>query len=124
MATPKYRPYFTGPELAEVQRALKLVSLNVELIRYLETFSLKIASGIQEPNITLKPTISERLGMSDRLPSLNLSELKLAAYNKWLDSPQKCTPQEIARTLMFRYENDLMSEEEEREYESKIERGY
>jgi hypothetical protein len=125
MSNQKFRPYFTASELTEVIRCLKTGSANKALIRYLETFAIKIEHGVMAANITLKPTIAEKLGMADRLPGTRtLQEQRADAYTKWSQDPSKCTSQEIARCLMYRYENDLMSESEEREYEQKIERGY
>lgn len=125
MAT-KYRPYFTVEEIDHILSALKQTSSNITLIRYLDDFAHKISRESLKPNLTLKPTLEDRLELdAPRAKSIDsLVALKSQAYQKWLTSPSKCTSSEIARVLMHRYENDLMSPEEEAEYESKIDKGY
>lgn len=122
--TKKYRPYFSPEELTEIIQSLKSNSGNLSLIKYLETFALKIDHGILEPNLTLQPTISDKLELNTVSPKDYLKAKRLDAYNKWTNTPAKCTPHEIALSRMYRYENDLMCSEEEAEYEKHFETGY
>jgi len=122
--TIKYRPYLTSAELDTIISALKTQSSNISLIRYLDDFAHKIARDSLKPNLVLKPTISDKLELSGSKVQIDLVSLKKQAYQKWLDHPANCNSQEIARMLMYKYENDLMSPEEEAEYESKLDKGY
>lgn len=125
MAT-KYRPYLTPQELDIIISSLKTTSSNVSLIRYLEDFAHKISRDSIKPNLTLKPSLEDKLELNaPRARTMDsLIALKSLAYQKWLTNPTKCTSSELARVHMYRYENDLMSPEEETEYESKIDKGY
>jgi hypothetical protein len=118
----KYRPYFTLSELQEIRTclAIKPGGCNTALIRYLDSLMIKINSGVQEANLSLKIPITEKLELGDtKAPSILASSRKEIAYNKWLSNPHLCTSQEIALAMMHRYENDLMDSEEEVSYESK-----
>lgn len=120
----KFRPYLTIPEMDVILGALKSTPDNipVSLIRYLEGYIYKAKSGISSANYTARPreTLQSKLGFSDSTTTIltrNLSDLKLAAYQKWQNNPASCNPAELARVQMYRYENDLMDIEEEKRYE-------
>ena len=113
----KYRPYFTASELGEVIRCVKLSSQNISLLRYLESYALKISHGVIAESITLQPTLVDSLELDSPSPSDSSLESKRAkAYAKWLSSPESCTPLEIELAHLYRFENDLMSPEEESIY--------
>ena len=42
------------------------------------------------------------------------------AYQKHLIDPTHCTPKEIEAAMEYRYTNDLMSKDEENEYEKSL----
>ena len=111
----KYRPYFTASELGEVIRCVKLSSQNISLLRYLESYALKISHGVIAESITLQPTLADSLELDSPI-SPPLESKRAKAYAKWLSSPQTCTPLEIELTHLYRFENDLMSPEEETIY--------
>jgi hypothetical protein len=110
----KYRPYFTASELSEVIRCVKLSSQNISLLRYLESYALKISHGVIAESITLQPTLVDSLELDS--PDSSLESKRSKAYAKWLSSPQTCTPLEIELAHLYRFENDLMSQEEETIY--------
>ena len=115
----KYRPYFTASELGEVIRCVKVSSQNISLLRDLESYALKISHGVITESITLQPTLADSLELdSPDSPSTDssLESKRSKAYAKWLSSPQTCTPLEIELTHLYRFENDLMSPEEESIY--------
>jgi hypothetical protein len=121
----KFRPYLTLGELENCINALKETNRNPALIRYLSSFQDKVSVGKIAPQLVTKPTISDKLGLStSHSIGESLAEQRLNAYLKWKESPSKCSIQELARARMYRYENDLMSTEEEAEYELSIDRGY
>lgn len=114
----KYRPYFTASELGEVIRCVKVSSQNISLLRYLESYALKISHGVITESITLQPTLADSLELDSPTSPLNssLESKRAKAYTKWLSSPESCTPLEIELTHLYRFENDLMSPEEESIY--------
>ncbi len=123
-APPKFRPYFTSAELSEIISALKSqpTPARMPLIRYLEGFAIEIERGIRSPNHV--PTPNKRQAFIESLelePNtgavISAEQSNLQAYNKWVDHPTRCTPQQIAKAMEYRYLNNLMSETEEREYE-------
>ena len=117
----KYRPYLTLPELDIIISSLKISGSNPHLIHYLEGFKAKIDLGITSPNLTLtpRPTLNDRLELGDTgysTVSISIETKRANAYTKWLSSPQACTAHEIELTHLYRFENDLMSPEEESIY--------
>ena len=117
----KYRPYLTLPELDIIISSLKISGSNPHLIHYLEGFKSKIDLGITSPNLTLtpRPGVMERLELGDTgdsTVSISIETKRSNAYTKWLSSPLKCSPYEIELTHLYRFENDLMSPEEESIY--------
>lgn len=114
----KYRPYFTASELSEVIRCVKVSSQNLPLLRYLESYALKISHGVITESITLQPTLADSLELDSpsSSPDSSLESKRAKAYTKWSQAPEACTPLEIELTHLYRFENDLMSPEEESIY--------
>jgi hypothetical protein len=117
----KFRPYFTAAELQEIITCLKShpTPRRLTICQYLEGFVLKINHGIVSPAHTNNPSLEQKLGMVDPNQPIPVSHSLTgeAAYNKWLLSPVSATPKEIAEAMDWRYLNDLMSPDEEAEYE-------
>jgi hypothetical protein len=120
----KYRPYFTSIELSELISALKETPKpsRIALIRYLEGFALKISHGIISSAHTLEPSMSEKLELDQTRQEIidSIGSKRFNAYRKWRDFPNKCTPGEIEMSQMYKYENDLMTPEEELELEKSL----
>lgn len=114
----KFRPYFTAPELQEIISCLKShpSTRRLQIAQYLEGFLLKINHGIVSVAHTTRPSIEQKLGFAPIPAPHNLTGE--AAYQKWLISPLTATPKEIEEAQNWRYLNDLMSPEEEKEYEN------
>ena len=133
MPSPKYRPYFSASELLEIINALKQspTPSRIRLIQYLETFSIKINHGIISSNYTPNPvpSLEEKLGFDDLLPSSQQEEIKdnnsgkdflkesfkltpkearKLAYSRWVENPINVTAKEIHLVNEYRYENGLM----------------
>lgn len=127
MAETKFRPYFTISEINEIIEALKTspTPTRLGIIRYLTGFKLKCESGILTSAYSSNPrdSISQRLGFDPTNAETAQKDKKVlqeAAYQKQLINPKACTPHEIQMAMTHRYENNLMSEREEREYETNI----
>ena len=124
----KFRPYFTAAELLTVINTLKS-STNppTQIIRYLETFAIKIERGVLTPSISLNPpeSIESRLGLAPSVPfSIQLKEdeieNKVTLWESYPESRHKFTVPEIEKIMAWRYENDRMTPDEESAYESSI----
>lgn len=120
MATKTFRPPFTLPELIELKNAC-LQSSKLSLAKYLEHRIYVYENELAKPAYTRtpKPSIDEKLGFTepqkDFIPeSLNPVKL-LEQYRKSGLSGMSST--QIYKIQMHRYENDLMSAEEERAWE-------
>lgn len=116
----KFRPYFTAQELMEIIVCLKErpTPARLALVTYLDNFAMKIDRGTILPQHTIKGTINEQLvvamGLSD-VPAMG-KESDGDVYKRWLANPNSCSPVEIQRVMMYRFQNDLMSEDEESMY--------
>lgn len=120
MSNEKFRPYLTAKELTLILGALKSQSVPaIKLIRYLETFAIKIERGVISSALTLEPTMEEKLGLtSGDGPQAGLDPHIL--YTAWLANPAgraSLSPKQIQIIREHRYLNDLMTPEEESEYE-------
>jgi hypothetical protein len=127
----KYRPYFTLPELHEIITALKSQPTpnRMTLIKYLEKYCLEITHSVREESYTANPrkTLSQRLELDDPsdIPTISIIPQPIqitgeAAYQKQLINPLHCTPKEIEAAMEYRYLNDLMSPDEEKQYEHSL----
>lgn len=121
----KFRPYLTSSELTEILNCLKTKSSNIALIRYLETFAIKIDRGTIQPNLTLqppKPTIEQSLGLDSSNPSNSLPRetTNHQAYLKYAASPTSCSPKEIEQAEEYMYLQGLMSASQEEAYYSNL----
>jgi len=115
----KYRPAFT---IAEIEYLIALcnadlrpevVEMSVEISNRLKVFLLKANLGLLNPAFTSAPKVSitEKLGLDSP------EEKRLMAHRKWCVNKNICTPDEIKLVHAYRYENNLMTKEEEKEYE-------
>lgn len=121
----KYRPYFTLPELHEIITALKSQPTpnRMTLIKYLEKYCLEITHSVREESYTPNPrkALSQRLELDDSPPIPQPIQITgEAAYQKQLINPLHCTPKEIEAAMEYRYLNDLMSPDEEKQYEHSL----
>ena len=121
----KFRPYFTASELSEVIRCVKAGSTNMQLLIYLESFDLKIKHSVIAPAHIPAPSLEYRLGLESSSPSDTLSatinqSLINTLHSKFITVPDSLTPSELQIVHKYRYENDLMSPEEEARYEQSI----
>jgi len=89
-------------------------------IRELKLFLVKNDLGAVKPQYipTPKTTVAEKLGLD--LDSPDLETRRAAAHELWMTNPHLCTPEEIKQAEIYRYENDLMSPDEEATFEEKM----
>lgn len=115
----KFRPYFSAAELAEIIRCVKTSSKNADLLRYLETFAIKINHGTLSPQHTLAPTLESKLGLADSASKSDPVDMEIL-YDQWMTNPEKFTPTQIALVHQYRWETEKMSSIEALEYERTI----
>jgi hypothetical protein len=124
MATKKYRPYFTLQELKKIQEAISNASVSdltlAGIYNYLYKYISDIEHGLRKENHVLQPSIEEKLGFSEpnqsNPPAIGTPE---QLYNRWKLN-QLMSPAELTIIQQYMYENDLMSPEQERDYEKSI----
>lgn len=116
---PKYRISLTLPQIrylisvAQLDTTESMQRLRDSTIAAMKLSLTKAELGITAPAFVAaeKQTMEEKLGLVD--PAMR----REAAYKKWSNNPSLCTSQEIADAQLYRYENDMMTPEEENEYE-------
>lgn len=117
----KYRPYFTASQIDELVFCLKQSSSNVGLIRYLETFRAKISfDAVSKVVATPRASIEDKLGFSSPNPPAATPIVKEHYYQQWLESPDSLSMRELELAHTYRYENDLMTPDEEADFEKQI----
>lgn len=116
----KFRPSLTLPQLRYLISLLEadsnntlLAELNTATAATLKVLTYKASAGIAAPAYTAAPkeTAEQKLGFS---PAIT----KEQAYQKSLEYPQLCTASERQQARLYRYENDLMTPEEEEAFEN------
>lgn len=117
--TQKYRPYFTAAELSEIIRCVKTSSTNQSLLAYLEAFALKIDRGLLQSQLTLQPSMEQRLGMAPSSTN-SLAPTPTELYQQWKTDPTKLIPVQLAIVHTYRWENGFMSDEESARFEQSM----
>jgi hypothetical protein len=119
----KLRPVITAQQLAylidliENDNRSATESIRDDLFKYLKLFQAKVSIGIVSPSYTVqgKRSIDQMLGEDDTPASK-----REKAYHLYIESPHLCTPQQVSLAQLYRYENNLMTPEEEEDYEQNI----
>lgn len=117
--TQKFRPYFTTAELAELIRCVKASSTNQSLLAYLEAFALKIDRGLLQSQLTVQPSMEQRLGMVPSSTSI-LAPTPIELYQQWKTDPTKLIPSQLAIVHTYRWENGFMTDEESARFEQSM----
>ena len=119
----KYRPYFSLPELKTILHSLKEQSNPpIGLIRYVDRFISEIDDGFRKESHTIKTRIDDRtdlavsLGLDSGIDPISERE---RLYNQFVQSMSfsEFSSKEIILIQKYRYENDLMTPEEESIFE-------
>lgn len=112
----KYRPYFSSEELAELILCLKQnpSPKRLGIIKYLESFNIKITHGIIGASATVALSLAEKLDLVQEESSELADEI---LYNTWKLAPENLNPRQIESVMEYRYSHDLMSPQQDQEYE-------
>ena len=94
----------------------------VGIINYLSKYISDIESGYRKENMSLKPDLLESLTESSSPPkSQSDTEHAISLLSRYKDSYfSGMTPAEISQVNQLRYENGLMTKEQEEEYEASL----
>lgn len=115
-AQAKFRPSLT---LDEINRILSLLDPAVDraIITQLNKFRLKAIHGIATPSHVIVPrqSLEDSLGFGSPTTSTEQSAEQL--YKIWCDHPQTLSATQLAKVQHYRYTNDMMTPEEESNYE-------
>lgn len=120
----KFRPYLTAAQLhyflslCENDQRESTFHIRAATIKELKLFLTKYELGAVNPAYTATGRISigERLGLDMTDPK----QRREAAYATWSANPNLCSSEEVKLAALYRYENNLMSPDEERIYEESI----
>lgn len=119
MAQAKFRPSLTLQEINYILDAISLEQteskqyLRESVRGKLQIFSLKAKHGLVSAAYSAAP----RVDIADALGDSPV-ERREASYQLWKSNPNLCTPEQLQQAATYRYENNLMSPEEEQEFES------
>lgn len=127
-----YRPLLSITDIETILNVLKPIAIadaNVSsLYCRLQVFHLKATNGMnsahreEKARTTNNSSIASML-LDDYSPPLAKIDPKIArkaAYDKWASGSLLCTPNELALVETYRFENNLMSEEEEAALNKKV----
>jgi len=121
MSEPKYRPSLAANEihyiisLCEADKTQPAMAH--ELLAKLKLFVAKMKLGIVNPAFSSSSQV--HITLEDQLGFVDPAAKRKAAYEKWKVDPYLCNKQEFAMAETYRYENDLMTPEEEEDYEAR-----
>ena len=123
----KFRPVFTLEQLERISALCKMqqpiTQTDAEIIGILAAFIAKAQNGAIAAAYAIKPKLSleQSLGFAPT-PNQELTHAhrRYAAYEKYSVNPASCTLEEISLAETYRYENDLMSQEEAVAFETKM----
>lgn len=120
----KFRPSLTAGQIEHIIHILSTAgensSLNQSCLKSLRMFSLKAQHGIVSPShLALgRESLESSLGFTQAAPAKTTTVELL--YQVWQTHPTTLTPAQLQQVQSYRYQNNLMSPEEEQEYDMKI----
>jgi len=126
MSETKLRPYLT---IDQIQYLVSLLEKDTaetasnqyknKLLASLKLPLAKLSLGITRGAYKTNPreTIASKLGIEDE-SILTPAQQREAAYLTWQSNPLLCTAEQIKMAQLHRYENNMMTTQEETEYES------
>lgn len=129
MANKSYRLYLELEAIAYIQKLLdsatplapELANYQAKLATKMKLTYFKATAGVTQPAHTKTPkvTLAEKLELyeqgSPEAPGFDEQRAKL--YVMWLESPDSITQEQLKQVQAYRYTENLMTPEEEEEYE-------
>lgn len=123
----KYRPVLTQDQILHILSLCRkdMSDASINLISVIAPFEYKIRNQAIKPayNPTGRESLADMMGLSPTppIPSIKQSHSNdpKALYAVWLNDPTfPFTPSDLKIIKEYRYVNDLMTPEEEQEFES------
>lgn len=116
----KFRPSLTSSQIQYLIGILQSSAQSQDrdnILGQLHKFHLKATHGIVSPShiSTPRPSLSDSLGFTDSVQS---SDDILALVEIWRTNPTILSPAQLTRVNHHRYINDMMTVEEEANYEA------
>lgn len=121
----KFRPSLTAGQIEHIIHILSTAGenspLNQSCLKSLRMFSLKAQHGIVSPShLALgRESLESSLGFSTSHTHTKTTTVELL-YQVWQTHPSTLTPSQLQQVQSYRYQNNLMSSEEEQEYDMKL----
>lgn len=118
----KFRPSLTAGQIEHIIHILSTAGenspLNQSCLKALRMFSLKAQHGIVSPShLALgRESLESSLGFTTSEPVTTVELL----YQVWQTHPSPLTPAQLQQVQSYRYQNNLMSPEEEQDYDMKL----
>ena len=119
----KFRPSLTAGQIEHIIHILSTAGenspLNQSCLKALRMFSLKAQHGIVSPShLALgRESLESSLGFSTSHTQVTTVEL---LYQVWQSHPSTLTQHQLQQVQSYRYQNNLMSPEEEQDYDMKL----
>lgn len=129
---PKYRPVLSSSQITHIISLAKADAsqASLDVVKALAMYEFKIQNDVVTPAYTetVKQSLEEQLGFvvsspessHDPVISTNpiITELHNTLYETWLKNPSSLSVTQLAQVQKWRYENDMMTLDEERKYET------
>lgn len=118
----KYRPVLTHEQINHLISLCKadMSPQSVRCISVLSPYEYKIQNLAVTPSHTLtRKSIEEQTGLHSKPNDYDINHL----LGVWKADPSKLSTIELMRVYDYRYMNDLMTPEEEKEYENSLVTG-
>lgn len=116
----RYRPSFTLPEITTLLKALSsLPPEEVEsIITKLRLLTFRIELGVTQPAYegVTKQSQEQKLGLDTQQASTP-EERRHSAFLKWQSNPELCSYWESSLAKTYRYDNNMMTQDERSMYE-------
>lgn len=132
MAIKQYRPYIPSVEVDYIAQLLaksdpidstpEITRYHNSLVRKWKLLSFKVGEGLVKAarEATPKLSIADKLELDSSELGQNHEAKRRQLYNLWVANPLSLSPDQIEQVDLYRWENDLMSPEEEQAYDEKI----
>lgn len=122
---PIHRPALTNQDVLDCLSALQEKKPTASVTKKFILLQYKIENGIASVSYEKKESDAAALEMVAAIPAsgnpLKCSpEQKLSIYQFWKQSPEQCTVFQLTVSNLYRYENNLMSPEEETIFEKTL----
>ena len=119
MSTKQYRPYLSHPAIKEIIRCLETApTTSLPLLTYLRQYEFKISQEFLQPQHTLAPSLTERLGES--IPQASPKKSPADLFRQWQENPSSILPSDFPIVQQYRWENSLMTPSESAQYEASL----